>query len=112
MSRTDQLTAAIVANRTPIALWTAGSLAAAVGLYFAVAWAWAQYTTWWADAGGFAHFQVWALVIGVAVAAVARLCGVSWGWTVALALGLPLVIALLMLRGAFQLVGASASTFD
>ena len=112
VSRTEKLKAAFTADRTRILLRAAGGVAALVGLYFGVVWVWAQYLDWWANAGGFGHFMVWLLVVGFVIAMIARLAGASWGWTIALAFGLPLVVALLLLRGGAQMVGASLRMSD
>lgn len=92
--------------------WIVGILTVLMGLVWAAIWAWTAFQSWWAGAGGGAQFVVISLVAGTVIGGIAKACGASWGWAVALAVGLPFVVGLGVLWGALRLVGASSRTFD
>jgi hypothetical protein len=93
-------------------VWVAVSVGALVALAFGAVWVWGRFLAWWAAADGFNHFNVWMLLAGVVVATIARACGLSWGWTIALAVALPLVVVGAVLRAGVRNADAWSRTFD
>ena len=93
-------------------VWVVGPVATLVALAFSVVWVWDRFLAWWSVADGFTHFNVVMLLAGVVVATIARLCGVSWGWTITLAVALPLVVVGAVLRAGVRNADASSRTFD